>query len=81
MSNAFDLEYLVDNGRLTGWASDFEHGCMLVHYIDDDDYSVHDAHGKPLGWGETEKDAISSARYLLTKRRREKDGVVPKRIA
>ncbi len=77
----FDLDYLVDNGRLTGWATDFERGCKMKYWGDDQSFSVLDASGKPLGWDETKEGALMMARGLLTNRRRERDGVIAKRIA
>ena len=80
MPNTFDLDYLVDNGRLRGWLTDYEPGCRLAHWTEDNDYSVLDQNNKPLGWGETPDEAISQARYILTKRRREHDGVIPAKV-
>lgn len=77
----FALDYLVDNGRLSGWATDYEPGCALVQWTDDKTYSVLDATDKPLGWGETAEDAFEEARCVLTNRRRERDGITPARIA
>lgn len=77
--HAFDLDYLVDNGRLRGWPTDYERGVYLVRWSDGD-YSIVDQAGKPLGWGETEEEAISNAQYILTNRRRDRDGVVPAKV-
>lgn len=79
----FDLDYLVDNGRLYGWESDIEPGCAMMRYTDPDgfiSYSVHNASGKPIGYGDDKADAIWSARYLLTDRRRAADGIVPAKV-
>jgi hypothetical protein len=76
----FDLDYLRDNGTLRNWPTLEEPGCRLVRWADDGDYSVLAADGKPLGWGETESDAVDSARCYLTERRRKADGVVPARV-
>lgn len=73
----FDLDYLVDNGKRAGWLTDYEPGCKLVQWLDDNSYSVLDASGKPLGWGDTADDAFQDARCILTNRRRECDGVIP----
>ncbi len=81
MTTTFDLDYLVDNGRLTGWVTDWERGCTIVQWQDDRTFTVRDGSGKPLGWGETAEDAWQDARINLTVRRRERDGITPARVA
>lgn len=78
MTNTFDLPYLVDNGYGHGWATDYAKGCKLVRWKDDGDYSVLDANGDPLGWGETKEEALNHARSILTERRRIADGIPAK---
>jgi hypothetical protein len=77
---AFDLEYLVDNGTLRNWPTDVEPGCTLARWRDDNDYSILDANGKPLGWGDSILDAVTSARIILTDRRRQRDGIIPAKV-
>lgn len=76
----FDLDYLVDNGQLAGWPTAIEPNCILVQWRDDGTWSVLDANDRPIGWGETEDDAILLARCELTDRRRKRDGVIPARV-
>ncbi len=79
--HVFGLDYLVDNGRLSGWATDYEQGCVLVQWRDEDNsFSVLDATDSPIGWGETAEDAMWDARCHLTNVRRERDGVKPARV-
>lgn len=79
----FDLEYLRDNGTLRNWPTLVENGCQMGRWKEDDgedSFSVLDANGKPLGWGETKEDAIHQAQYVLTCRQRQRDGVVPAKV-
>lgn len=77
MTATFDLDYLVDNGQLHGWLTATEAGCRMVRWTDDDTFSVQDANGNNLGWGETKEDALQDARMRLTDRRRKTDGITP----
>lgn len=76
----FDLDYLVDNGRLRGWLTDHVLGCRLVRWTADDTFSVLGPDGKPLGHGDTKEDALSDARRIMTDRRRKADGIIPARV-
>lgn len=74
------ITYLRDNGKLTGWPTMQEEGCKLVQWTDDLDFSVLDAQGKPLGWGEDAEEAMRAAVHFLTNRQRKLDGVVPAKV-
>lgn len=81
----FDLEYLRDNGRFGGWERLVERDCTLVKVHPDHRcgepgyYQVRDANGTGLGYGDDEKDALSSAKRILTDRRRKADGLMTNR--
>ena len=76
----FDFPFLVDNGRLTGWETDWLCGCTMRRWLEDGSYSVFGPDGKPIGSGDTKEEAIACARLMLTDRRRVTDNVRSKRV-
>jgi len=80
-AHRFDLDYLVDNGKLSGWETDYERGCVLIKWdSEDEEYSVLDADNDVIGGGDTIQDALKDARCYLTDRRRARDGIVTARV-
>lgn len=59
----FTLEYVGRDGKLRQ-----EVGCILVHWNDDDSFSVLDSADKPLSNDDDEWYAVESARWYLADR-------------
>lgn len=75
----FALPYLVDNGKLYGWETDYERGCALVRWSDGD-WSVIDANNEVLGTDEDKDFALRTAAYNLTNSRRDRDGITRAKV-